>query len=90
MSITELPEKLRITLWCTAVGAAIGVAYTEFEVVRHGLAGFAWRTQKNPCQPILPACESAAAITYDFRDVESGWLSGHGLRQAAHPTEFTA
>ena len=39
MSITQLPEKLRITLWCTAVGAAIGAVYAEFV---YGLANFAW------------------------------------------------
>jgi adenylate cyclase len=42
MSITQPPEKLRIILWCTVVGAAIGVVYAEFDVAMHGLAGFAW------------------------------------------------
>jgi adenylate cyclase len=42
MSFTQLPEKLRILLWCTVVGAAIGVVYAEFEVARQGLAHFAW------------------------------------------------
>jgi hypothetical protein len=34
MSITQLSEKLRIVLWCTVVGAAIGVVYAEFDVAR--------------------------------------------------------
>ena len=42
MSIPELSEKLRILLWCTVAGAAIGVVYAEFDVARHGLAHFAW------------------------------------------------
>ena len=42
MSITQLPEKLRIILWCTVVSAAIGAVYAEFDVASHGLALFAW------------------------------------------------
>jgi hypothetical protein len=42
MSSTQLPEKLRILLWCTVVGAAIGVAYAEFDVARQGPEHFAW------------------------------------------------
>src|SRR5271166_5319190 len=42
MSISPLPEKLRIILWITAISAAIGAVYAEFDVARHGLANFAW------------------------------------------------
>src|SRR5208337_1303561 len=42
MSISQLPQKLRIILWCTVVSAAIGAVYAEFDVARHGLANFAW------------------------------------------------
>ena len=42
MSIFPPPEKLRITLWITVIGAAIGAVYAEFDVARYGLAGFAW------------------------------------------------
>jgi hypothetical protein len=44
MSIAQLPEKLHIIFWCTVAGAAIGVAYAEFDVatqasrVSHGIA----------------------------------------------------
>jgi len=39
MSITQMPEKLRIVVWCTVISAAIGAVYA---VARHGLARFAW------------------------------------------------
>ena len=42
MSISQLPEKLRIILWITVVSAAVGAVYAEFDVARHGLAHFAW------------------------------------------------
>ena len=42
MSFPQLPERLRIILWSTAIGAAIGAVYAEFDVAIHGLAHFAW------------------------------------------------
>ena len=32
MLISQLPQKLRIILWCTVVSAAIGAVYAEFDV----------------------------------------------------------
>jgi adenylate cyclase len=43
MSIIQLPEKLRIILWCTVVGAAIGAVYSEMlDVAGRGFGHIAW------------------------------------------------
>ena len=80
MSITQLPEKLRMILWVTVVSAAIGAVYAEFDVARYGLAHFAWYSAPRGA---LTGALIASILT--SLEVYLLWAAGSPLRRAPFP-----
>ncbi len=80
MSITQVPEELRIVLWCTVVGAAIGAVYAEFDVARHGLAYFAWYSAPRGA---LTGALIAGILT--SLEIYLLWAAASPLRRAPFP-----
>ena len=80
MSIIQLPEKPRIILWITAVSAAIGAVYAEFDVARYGLTHFSWYSAPRGA---LTGALIASILT--SLEVYLLWEASSPLRRAPFP-----